>query len=145
MHPQVRDKANPDGPILPVFQVLLKEKGFLEDVVFGNTKVFIRSPSTLFKLEQQRYASLPVKTLNCITHRSLANSKIEAFYQVCWYSWTYNCFFVIIICTKSLPIPAVEFKGYCISSLVQSHGILAICKWTRLLGHEIVNCMPITV
>jgi len=52
--PNFRDGDDKEGT-----KVLLKEKGFLEDVVFGNTKVFIRSPSTLFKLEQQRSALIP--------------------------------------------------------------------------------------
>ncbi len=31
---------------------ILHDTGLINDVVFGNTKVFIRSPSTLFQLEK---------------------------------------------------------------------------------------------
>jgi myosin heavy subunit len=34
--------------------VLLEDRGLLNDVTFGKTKIFIRSPSTLFQLEQKR-------------------------------------------------------------------------------------------
>jgi myosin-1 len=40
-------------------KVLLEDKSLLHDVTFGKTKVFIRSPSTLFKLEQQRSNIIP--------------------------------------------------------------------------------------
>lgn len=32
--------------------VLIREMGFADDVKYGRTKIFIRSPNTLFKLEQ---------------------------------------------------------------------------------------------
>ncbi len=40
-------------------QVLLEDRGFLSDVTFGKTKIFIRSPSTLFQLEQKRWVTPP--------------------------------------------------------------------------------------
>lgn len=40
-------------------RVLLEDKGLLKDVTFGKTKIFIRSPSTLFQLEQKRSSMIP--------------------------------------------------------------------------------------
>ncbi|CAD6998474.1 myosin-IA [Ceratitis capitata] len=40
-------------------RVLIEEKGFGNDVKYGHTKVFIRSPNTLFTLEQQRNEMIP--------------------------------------------------------------------------------------
>jgi len=40
-------------------KVLLEDRGFLEDVTFGKTKVFVRSPTTLFQLENARAALIP--------------------------------------------------------------------------------------
>ncbi|XP_037927724.1 unconventional myosin ID [Teleopsis dalmanni] len=40
-------------------RVLIEEKGFSNDVKYGHTKIFIRSPNTLFSLEQQRNKMLP--------------------------------------------------------------------------------------
>ena len=36
-------------------RVLLEDRKFLKDVTFGKTKIFVRSPSTLFELEKARY------------------------------------------------------------------------------------------
>lgn len=35
-------------------KILVEEQGFTNDVKYGNTKIFIRSPQTLFALEQVR-------------------------------------------------------------------------------------------
>lgn len=35
-------------------RVLIEEKGFDKDVKYGKTKIFIRSPTTLFALEKVR-------------------------------------------------------------------------------------------
>ena len=35
-------------------RVLLDDRKFLKDVTFGKTKIFVRSPSTLFELEKAR-------------------------------------------------------------------------------------------
>lgn len=40
-------------------QVLINEKGFQNDVKFGTSKIFIRSPQTLFELERQRNNMIP--------------------------------------------------------------------------------------
>ncbi|XP_050095601.1 unconventional myosin ID [Anopheles aquasalis] len=40
-------------------KVLMNEKSFTNDVRFGRTKIFIRSPQTLFALEQQRNDMIP--------------------------------------------------------------------------------------
>lgn len=40
-------------------KVLVKEKGFANDVKFGKTKIFIRSPQTLFALEKARNEMIP--------------------------------------------------------------------------------------
>lgn len=40
-------------------KVLIKEKGFANDVKFGHTKIFIRSPQTLFSLEKSRKDMIP--------------------------------------------------------------------------------------
>lgn len=36
-------------------RMLMDEKGFSNDVEYGHTKIFIRSPKTLFELEKVRY------------------------------------------------------------------------------------------
>jgi len=40
-------------------RVLLEDRKFLTDVTFGKTKVFVRSPSTLFELEKARSQLIP--------------------------------------------------------------------------------------
>ena len=40
-------------------RVILKEQGFEDDVQFGKTKIFIKSPQTVFKLEDTRTKVLP--------------------------------------------------------------------------------------
>lgn len=52
--PNFRAGIDKDG-----VKVLMKEKGFLNDVKFGRTKLFIRSPQTLFSLEKQRNDMIP--------------------------------------------------------------------------------------
>jgi len=52
--PNFRDGTDKEGT-----KVLLEDKGLIDDVTFGKTKVFVRSPSTLFKLEQQRMNLIP--------------------------------------------------------------------------------------
>lgn len=36
-------------------RVLLEDRKFLKDVTFGKTKVFVRTPNTLFELEKARF------------------------------------------------------------------------------------------
>jgi myosin-1 len=45
--PNYRGGSDKDG-----VKVLMEEQGFADDVKYGNTKIFIRSPKTLFSLEQ---------------------------------------------------------------------------------------------
>uniref|UniRef100_A0A1A9WM81 Myosin motor domain-containing protein n=1 Tax=Glossina brevipalpis TaxID=37001 RepID=A0A1A9WM81_9MUSC len=40
-------------------RVLIEEKGFSDDVKYGHTKIFIRSPHTLLALEEQRNSMIP--------------------------------------------------------------------------------------
>merc|ERR1719320_1180682 len=44
---------------LPGTRVLLEDRKFLKDVTFGKTKIFVRSPSTLFELEKARSQLIP--------------------------------------------------------------------------------------
>ena len=39
-------------------KILVEEQGFSNDVKYGNTKIFVRSPQTLFALEQVRCGTL---------------------------------------------------------------------------------------
>lgn len=52
--PNFRAGSDRDG-----VRVLIEEKGFGQDVKYGHTKIFIRSPRTLFSLEQQRNEMIP--------------------------------------------------------------------------------------
>ncbi|KAI8042895.1 unconventional myosin ID isoform X1 [Drosophila gunungcola] len=52
--PNFRAGSDRDG-----VRVLIEEKGFAQDVKYGHTKIFIRSPHTLFALEQQRNEMIP--------------------------------------------------------------------------------------
>ncbi|ENN70521.1 hypothetical protein YQE_12697, partial [Dendroctonus ponderosae] len=52
--PNFRNGSDRDG-----VEVLLKETGFGNDVKYGNTKIFIRSPKTLFELEKSRNILIP--------------------------------------------------------------------------------------
>lgn len=52
--PDFRGESKRDG-----VQVLINEKGFQNDVKFGHSKIFIRSPQTLFELERQRNNMIP--------------------------------------------------------------------------------------
>lgn len=45
--PNFRGDSDKDG-----VRTLLDEKGFSDDVKYGHTKIFIRSPQTLFALEK---------------------------------------------------------------------------------------------
>ncbi|XP_072185071.1 unconventional myosin-Ig isoform X2 [Excalfactoria chinensis] len=44
-------------------QTLLEQHGFQDDVAYGHTKVFIRTPRTLFSLEQERAQLIPIIVL----------------------------------------------------------------------------------
>ncbi|XP_055542171.1 unconventional myosin ID [Wyeomyia smithii] len=52
--PNFRAGSDRDG-----VKVLLNEKNFSHDVKYGKTKIFIRSPQTLFSLEKQRNEMIP--------------------------------------------------------------------------------------
>lgn len=52
--PNFRAGSDKDG-----VRVLLNENGFVNDVKFGHTKIFIRSPQTLFALERARNDMIP--------------------------------------------------------------------------------------
>lgn len=52
--PNYRGQSDKDG-----VKVLIQEKGFTNDVKFGHTKIFIRSPQTLFALERARNEMIP--------------------------------------------------------------------------------------
>lgn len=52
--PNFRGGSDRDG-----VKVLINEKNFSHDVKFGKTKIFIRSPQTLFSLEKQRNEMIP--------------------------------------------------------------------------------------
>nr|XP_017099093.2 unconventional myosin ID [Drosophila bipectinata] len=52
--PNFRAGSDRDG-----VRVLIEEKKFAQDVKYGHTKIFIRSPRTLFALEQQRNDMIP--------------------------------------------------------------------------------------
>lgn len=52
--PNFRGGSDRDG-----VKVLINEKNFSNDVKFGKTKIFIRSPQTLFSLEKQRNEMIP--------------------------------------------------------------------------------------
>lgn len=40
-------------------KILVEEQGFTSDVKYGKTKIFVRSPQTLFALEQVLEAQIP--------------------------------------------------------------------------------------
>ena len=40
-------------------KVIVEEQGFQDDIQYGKTKVFIKSPQTVFKLEDTRSKILP--------------------------------------------------------------------------------------
>ncbi|XP_073971326.1 unconventional myosin ID [Rhodnius prolixus] len=52
--PNFRSGSDRDGT-----RVLIDEKGFSNDVKYGKTKIFIKSPATLFKLEKMRADLIP--------------------------------------------------------------------------------------
>lgn len=52
--PNFRGGSDQDG-----VQVLMNENGFEKDVTYGKTKVFIKSPKTLFTLEHKRNELIP--------------------------------------------------------------------------------------
>lgn len=47
------------GTVKDGVKVLIEEKGFAHDVKYGKTKLFIKSPATLFKLEKMRAELIP--------------------------------------------------------------------------------------
>lgn len=52
--PNFRGGADRDG-----VRILIQQQNFEEDVVYGKTKIFVRSPQTLFMLEQARARLIP--------------------------------------------------------------------------------------
>ena len=57
--PNFRGGSDKDG-----VRTLIEEKGFQDDVQYGHTKIFIRSPRTLFALEKVRFLSFELLILN---------------------------------------------------------------------------------
>jgi len=52
--PNFRNGSEKEG-----VQVLIDETGYTDDVKYGKTKIFIRSPRTLFELENKRNQLIP--------------------------------------------------------------------------------------
>ena len=46
-------------------KILIKEQNFTDDVKYGKTKIFLRSPQTLFKLEQVRTLDRGAEAVVC--------------------------------------------------------------------------------
>lgn len=53
--PNFRGGSDKDG-----VRTLMDEKGFSQDIKYGHTKIFIRSPQTLFALEKVKQSSITV-------------------------------------------------------------------------------------
>lgn len=64
------------GPDRDGVRILIQQQNFDEDVVYGKTKIFIRSPQTLFMLEQARH-SFPPLTCQPLTGVLLGESKTD--------------------------------------------------------------------
>ena len=77
-------------------QAILSHTGFIEDVQFGKTKLFIKTPKTVFTLESQRSARLPA---------------IVLFLQKVHFTHT-HCFFTQFVLT---------YKYICNSQKLSSH------------------------
>lgn len=43
--------------------MIVDQHGFKDDVSYGKTKLFVRTPRTLFTLEQERAALIPILVL----------------------------------------------------------------------------------
>lgn len=68
--PNFRGGTEKDG-----VKVIMDENKFSDDVKYGKTKIFIRSPRTLFDLETSRNALIPgIVTLIQKTWRGKCNS-----------------------------------------------------------------------
>lgn len=68
--PNFRGGTDKDG-----VKVIMDENKFADDVKYGKTKIFIRSPRTLFDLENSRNALIPgIVTLIQKTWRGMWNS-----------------------------------------------------------------------
>lgn len=44
-------------------EAIIVQHGFEEDVAYGHTKLFVRTPRSLFTLEQERSALIPILVL----------------------------------------------------------------------------------
>lgn len=44
-------------------ETIINRHGFHDDVAYGNSKLFVRTPQTLFTLEQERAALIPILVL----------------------------------------------------------------------------------
>lgn len=44
-------------------EAIIVQHGFEEDVAYGHTKLFVRTPRSLFTLEQERAALIPILVL----------------------------------------------------------------------------------
>lgn len=44
-------------------ETIVTQHGFQDDVAYGNTKLFVRTPRSLFSLEQERAALIPILVL----------------------------------------------------------------------------------
>ena len=51
------------GPERDGVKVIIDEQGYGDDVKYGKTKIFIRHPQTIFKLEQTRAKLIPGITI----------------------------------------------------------------------------------
>lgn len=44
-------------------EAIITQHGFQDDVAYGHTKIFVRTPRSLFTLEQERAALIPILVL----------------------------------------------------------------------------------
>ena len=70
--PNFRNGSDRDG-----CKKILDEQGFSDDVQYGKTKIFIRSPQTIFSLEEARNQKIPgivvfLQKVSCSHNHSIA-------------------------------------------------------------------------
>ena len=67
--------------------LIIKEHHFESDVKFGNTKIFVKSPKTIFALEEERKKRLPIVVLKM---QKVGSSSKARFFSLVLYQNIYD-------------------------------------------------------
>ena len=89
-------------------RVLIREQGFENDVKYGKTKIFIRSPKTMFALEHKREEHLP-DICRKLQRVKIIGLSLKVLFSIDWYRGSdyqsrYNNYSLSSSLSLSLPL-----------------------------------------